>query len=112
MIKAAHALLLILLLLSGSAWAATAPSISDRMVIDGFSSEFEDDELIFIDTEKDVNGDGVPEVVPQERTDDSKWGFNNDLNQIKITWDADNLYVAVDGISWDNNIILLCKRHV
>ncbi|MFH1279448.1 MAG: hypothetical protein ABIK65_13835 [Candidatus Eisenbacteria bacterium] len=87
--------------------AETAPDLSDRIVIDGYSSDFAEDEAVFVDTLIDVNGDGVPEAVSQERDNDSKWGFNNDINQIKITWDAENLYVAVDGISWDNNIILL-----
>nr|MBC8383971.1 hypothetical protein [Candidatus Cloacimonadota bacterium] len=37
---------------------------------------------------------------------DSFWGEYNDLHQIKVTWDENNLYVAVDGCSWDNNVIL------
>ncbi|RPJ41186.1 MAG: hypothetical protein EHM19_12420, partial [Candidatus Latescibacterota bacterium] len=81
-----------------SAFATTGTELSNRITIDGYSSDFAEDERIFLLTE-----DGVPE----ERNNDSKWGFNNDINQIKITWDSDNLYVAVDGISWDNNILLL-----
>ncbi|MBM3321131.1 MAG: hypothetical protein FJY73_10690 [Candidatus Eisenbacteria bacterium] len=89
------------------ALATTGADLSNRIAIDGYSNDFEADEFVFVDTLIDVNGDGILEVVAQERDNDSKWGFNNDINQIKITWDNDNLYVAVDGISWDNNIILL-----
>jgi hypothetical protein len=89
------------------ALATTGADLTNRIAIDGYSNDFEADEVVFVDTLIDVNGDGVLEVVAQERDNDSKWGFNNDINQIKVTWDSDNLYVAVDGIAWDNNIILL-----
>lgn len=95
------------LLLPAFLFAETAPDLSGRITIDGYSNDFAPDEAIFVDTLIDVNGDGVPEIVSQERNNDSKWGFNNDINQIKVTWDSENLFVAVDGISWDNNIILL-----
>ncbi|MBN1827394.1 MAG: hypothetical protein JW958_14130 [Candidatus Eisenbacteria bacterium] len=98
---------LALLLFPSIALAVTGYDLSGRIVIDGYSSDFETDEAVFVDTVLDVTGDGLPDQVRQERDNDSKWGFNNDINQIKITWDAENLYVAVDGISWDNNIILL-----
>jgi hypothetical protein len=45
--------------------------------------------------------------VLEEPTNDSQWGPFNDINQIKVTWDAQNLYVACDGFIWDNNMILL-----
>ncbi|MFH1681156.1 MAG: hypothetical protein ABIH26_10990 [Candidatus Eisenbacteria bacterium] len=99
--------LLLSLLIPLPALATTGTDLSNRITIDGYSDDFTEDEVVFIDTLIDVNGDGIPEVVAQERNNDSKWGFNNDINQIKITWDNDNLYIAVDGISWDNNIILL-----
>ena len=88
-------------------YAVTGDDLTDRIIIDGYSEDFELDESIFGITLRDVSGDGIPEEVAEERLNDSKWGFNNDINQIKISWDAENLYVAVDGISWNNNIILL-----
>ncbi len=88
-------------------YAVTGDDLTDRIILNGYSGDFEEDESIFGTTLRDVSGDGVPEVVSEERDNDSKWGFNNDLNQIKVSWDAENLYVAVDGIAWDNNIILL-----
>jgi len=111
-VKRGFLFLLLSLCAASAPFAATSPDLADTtethfIRIDGYSSDFVSDEGVFGTTLKDVNGDGIVELVPQERTDDSKWGFNNDLNQIKITWDAENLYVAVDGISWDNNIILL-----
>lgn len=84
--------------LAGDALALTARNLSARMRIDGFSGEFESDERLF----------GMNEALeePEESADDSRWGENNDLNQIRITWDARNLYIAGDGRIWDNNMIL------
>lgn len=68
------------------------------MRIDGYTNEFTDGERIF-----SYN----PTVeAPEEASDDSKWGINNDLNQIRITWDAHYLYLAGEGRIWDNNMIL------
>lgn len=107
MTKAYLSFLCLLLFLPSLAVATTGVDLSERIVIDGYSSDFILDESLFTIIEKDVNGDGILDRVPQERTDDSKWGFHNDINQIKVTWDADNIYFAVDGVSWDNNILLL-----
>lgn len=94
-------LLVSLLLLTAAitdATARTARNLSGRMRIDGFSEEFEADERMF------GRNEGLDE--PEESIDDSRWGENNDLNQIRITWDARNLYLAGDGRIWDNNMIL------
>ena len=37
---------------------------------------------------------------------DSYWGEYNDVKQIKVTWDASYLYLAVDACSWNNNVML------
>jgi len=90
------------LLMSGAGtttlWAATAPSLVDRIVVDGSSEDFAPGESLF-----GLSDGGALE----EPTNDSQWGPFNDLNQIKVTWDAQNLYVACDGFIWDNNMILL-----
>jgi hypothetical protein len=68
------------------------------MVVDGFTGEFSEDEKVF----------GINPTLrePQEPTNDSVWGPDNDLNQIRITWDARYLYLAGEGRIWDNNMIL------
>ncbi|MBK7367326.1 MAG: hypothetical protein IPJ04_05270 [Candidatus Eisenbacteria bacterium] len=75
-----HALLLTAILLA----AFTAPSYSDSardlsgtIHLDGFANEFTSSDALF----------GYNEIVgaPEEPTDDSKWGVNEDLNQIYVT---------------------------
>ncbi len=109
------ALTVIFLCAALPAWGETGRNLSGRIEIDGFPThegrageivrDFEDDEQLFGQVTRLL--DGRPIVLDEEPNNDSKWGFNNDINQIKVTWDAENIYVAVDGISWDNNIILL-----
>ena len=85
-------------LAASPSFATTATSLEERIVIDGDSSDFEEGEAVF-----GITSDGQSE----EPSNDSVWGPNNDINQIKITWDAQNLYIACDGYIWDNNMILL-----
>jgi hypothetical protein len=82
--------------------AVTAVDLSGRMVIDGLTDEWEPDESLLQTNDTDP---GNP--VLEESLSDSKWGFNNDVNQIRVTWDRMFLYVAVNAIIWDNNVILL-----
>jgi len=86
-----------LLLLAGLCAAccttATAETAAVREIImDGDSSDFAEDEALFTDL--------------QELDFDSWWGENNDINQVKVTWDDSTLYLAVDGRCWDNNIMV------
>jgi hypothetical protein len=67
------------------------------MRIDGYSSDF-------VSVDEDVFGFSAA-GLPQEARDDSKWQ-NNEVYQIHLTWDAQNLYAAVDGKIWGNNIVL------
>jgi|CXWL01.1.fsa_nt_gi hypothetical protein len=110
----ARALLAVLACLAANRAAVAGPRVdlTNRMTIDGFSSEFEFNEALFginddfvRDGRPCVEG-GDPPCPPEESPQDSQWGFFNDVNQIKVTWDARFLYVAVDGISSGNNIIL------
>ncbi len=75
---------------------ATAANLASRIAIDGFSNEFTSYENIIVDS----LGNSL------ESDSDSRWGEFNDLRQIKATWDENNLYVAIDGCSWGNNVIL------
>jgi len=88
--------LVVFFLLSVSLYSVTDSDLSSRIIIDGYSSEFTDDEIILIDSLGNL----------LEYPDDSEWGEYNDVKQIKVTWDETNLYVAVDACSWDNNVIL------
>jgi len=79
-------------------WAATARDLRQRMVLDGYTSDYAPDERIFsYNTELEED---------QEPSNDSVWGVSNDINQIRITWDARYLYLAGEGKIWDNNMIL------
>lgn len=88
---------LALLLFASIAHAGTAIDLSDRIVIDGSTADYLDDETIFQHT---------PNGAPEESAIDSQWGRFNDINNIRITWDARYLYVAVEGYSFNNNIMI------
>ena len=77
-------------------FAVTGTDLSNRIIIDGFSDDFTIDEEILIDS--------IGNLL--ESPADSYWGEYNDVKQIKVTWDASYLYLAVDACSWDNNVML------
>lgn len=85
--------------LAGSAASAlTARDLSGRIRIDGYTDDYiVNDEQVF----------GVDPVrgIDQEGRNDSQWQ-NNEVYQIRVTWDAQNLYVAGEGKIWGNNMIL------
>lgn len=89
---------LLALVAAAPAHATTARDLSARMRVDGFTDDFTDDEKVF--------GFIAGTDEPEEPADDSKWGVNEDLNQIRVTWDAKYLYLAGEGRIWDNNMIL------
>ena len=77
-------------------FAVTGTDLSNRIIIDGFSDDFTIDEEILIDS--------IGNLL--ESPADSYWGEYNDVKQIKVTWDASYLYLAVDACSWENNVML------
>ena len=85
--------------LAAPAAALTARDLSARMHIDGYTNDF-------VDGDESVFGIDPRSGLPQESHTDSYWQ-NNELYQIRITWDARFLYLGVEGICWGNNIILL-----
>jgi hypothetical protein len=87
-----------LLTLGTAAHALTARNLSTRMRIDGYTDDFKAGD-------EDVFGYNTSGVF-QEPRDDSKWGYNEEILQIRVTWDAQYLYFAVEGVCWDNNMIL------
>ena len=76
--------------------AVTGTDLSNRIIIDGFSHDFTIDEEILSDSLGNL----------LESPADSYWGEYNDVKQLKVTWDASYLYLAVDACSWDNNVML------
>ena len=78
--------------------AATARDLSPRIAIDGFTGEWAADEQLF--------GYNATLKMLEEPTDDSKWGTNNDISQVRVTWDAHNLYLAGEAKTWGNNLII------
>ena len=90
-------IILIIALFSFSVcFAETETDLSNRIIIDGFSDDFTNDEEILSDSAGNL----------LESSTDSYWGEYNDVKQIKVTWDASYLYLAVDACSWDNNVLL------
>ncbi len=77
-------------------YSVTESDLTSRIIIDGNSNEFTDDEIILVDSLGNL----------LELPNDSFWGEFNDVKQIKVTWDETNLYIAVDACSWNNNVML------
>ncbi len=88
--------LVLFLMFFSQAFTTTADDLSSRIVIDGYSDDFTSNEELFIK---------YPLSESQELDDDSWWGEYNDVKQIKLTWDLNNLYIAIDACSWNNNVI-------
>ncbi len=88
-----------LLTLATAVHARTARDLSARMRIDGYTTEF-------IAGDEDVFGTDPQRGILQEPRDDSKWQ-NNEVYQVRVTWDAQYLYIATEGKIWGNNMILI-----
>lgn len=87
-----------LLAAASTSHAKTGRDLSTRMRIDGYTNEF-------IPGDEDVFGIDPRSGQDQESRSDSKWA-NNEIYQIRVTWDAKYLYFAVEGKIWGNNAIL------
>ncbi len=88
------------LLLPLVAHATTAPSLSDRIKIDGVLDEYAPDEWVL---------DGTS--FPRELDGDSRWGADNDISRVALTWDHTFLYLAVEGRTFDSFFsVLLSNR--
>ena len=91
---------LVIIIFCSIVFGVTGIDFSDRIVIDGLSDEYTLDEFILSDSLGNL----------LESPADSYWGEYNDIKQIKVTWDLNNLYIAIDACSWDNNFIIKCER--
>lgn len=99
-------------LAAGGAAAGPRLDLQGRIQIDGSSGDFDSTEVIFGINDGYVrNGqpcvvNGSPPCPLEEGVQDSRWGRDNDVNQIHVTWDAESLFVAVDAVTWNNNLML------
>ncbi len=75
--------------------AATAPDLRSRISIDGNVSDFEPDEWILDSS-----------TAFSERPGDSRWGLDNDITAIAVTWDFYNLYIAVPAVTTSGTLML------
>jgi hypothetical protein len=91
----ATGLVLASLLLPATTHATTAPSLSDRIRIDGVLDEYAVDEFV------------VDATSPlRETAGDSRWGTDDDISRVALTWDHTFLYIAVEGRSFDSFLAL------
>jgi hypothetical protein len=88
-------LLLFLLLHSSISFAQPAPDVRARIAIDGTTGEYSPDEWIL------DHATSFPEPAG-----DSRWGMDNDIRRIAVTWDYYNLYIAVDCSILNGSVLL------
>ncbi len=77
-------------------FATTSPDLRSRIIIDGRTQDFEPDEWVL----------DAASVFP-ERNDDSRWGSDNDIHGLAVTWDLNGVYLAVPGRFAGSRLLLL-----
>ena len=92
-------LLVMLCLLPSASFATTAPSLTDRIAIDGWAADYAADEWIL---------DATTPFAESAR--DSRWGSDNDVSALAATWDQAFLYFAVSGVTHDSELMLLIEH--
>jgi hypothetical protein len=88
-------ILLSILILPASLLATTGRDLRSRIIIDGYTTDWEDDEWVL------VASTAFPEI-----SGDSRWGTDNDITASAITWDDYNLYVAVRAVTVNTALML------
>lgn len=98
----------ILLCLSVSpAWPQSAADLSSRLVIDAALDDWRPLECVFRSAAV-CRALALPgPCVREEATDDSVWSLLQDVHQVKVTWDAQRLYVAAEAVIADHALIVL-----
>ena len=93
--------------LAAAAGATTAlhrgGASGDSITVDGSTLDFASDEALM---QSSSTAAASTRTLYESRAD-SRWGANNELLQVHLTWDRDSVYVGVDGVSWGNNVLLL-----
>ncbi len=77
-------------------FAGSSQDIGERIQIDGYTNDWQTDEYLLMD----ADGNSL------EGANDSHWGEYNELTQVRATWDNEYLYLGVDGVCKENNVIL------
>ena len=95
----AAVLALLLLGIPAICGATTAPDLSTRIRIDGNLDEYEPDEWVL-----DAN------TSFREAPGDSRWGTDNDISRIAVTWDLNYLYIAVETNNY-SSILMTFLEH-
>ncbi len=95
----AAVLALLLLGIPALCAATTAPDLSARINIDGYVDEYEPDEWV-LDTR----------TLFRETPDDSRWGTDNDITRIAVTWDFNYLYIAVEANNY-SSVLMTFLEH-
>jgi len=95
------------MLTTSTLWAQSSADLSGRIVIDAVLDDWNPVECIFRTTRLcSVLALPTPCEV-EEPPDDSAWSKLQDVHQVKVTWDAQFLYLAVEGVIADHALILL-----
>jgi len=74
--------------------STTADDLSSRIHIDGDVSDYSADEWV-LDSAS----------LRPERPGDSRWGINNDIRRIAVTWDRKWLYLAIECSAYDSGVM-------
>jgi hypothetical protein len=90
-------LILLLVCLPTVSSAQTGHDIRDRVHPDGILDEYSRCEWVLDDSTSVI-----------ETGNDSRWGSNNDIKRIALTWDDYNLYIGVNARVADGTVIVLC----
>lgn len=88
--------LILLCAITPLSYAQPDRDLRSRIAIDGSIDDYTYDEWVL-----------DPHTLVPESSGDSRWGLDNDIRRIAVTWDMYNLYVAVD-CSIANTSVLVC----
>jgi hypothetical protein len=84
-----------LIVLPAALLGTSGRDLRSRIIIDGYTTDWEDDEWVL----------DAATVFP-EIPGDSRWGRDNDITRIAVTWDNYNLYVAVPAVTVSTTLML------
>jgi hypothetical protein len=89
------ALLLLASILPALSFASTAPDLRSQITINGDVSDFAADDWVLDET-----------TTFAENADDSRWGTDNDIRAIAVTWDNFNVYIGVPAVVVSTTLML------
>ena len=75
--------------------AATSPDLRSQIIVNGDLSDFAADDWVLDDS-----------TSVAERPGDSRWGTDNDVTGIALTWDNFNLYIGVPSVIVSTSLML------